>query len=462
MKNNQIKTRAKQKEFLSILLALSLMAISTVAWAQPKKIPPKPAKTNHPALTVPNFKKRQAPNKPAECVADEILLMPSKDADKDEINKLITEEGGQIVQTLGSGELTTYVVRVEHKKFEGAEKDLGKDKHFKAIQRNCLSHAGTDYGNCSLTSMPNDPDFSSEWYLSALNATAAWALSTGRGAKVVIADSGCSAANPDLGPNLKPGLDCTLAGGNGCTDRLVIDGGTAIGHGTMITTSAFAVGNNKLLTVGPAYNAAVYPVDVVVANRTCASDANIIQAIIFAEENHIRVFNCSYGADGMNSFANPQAHPALTAYLQWYYNNGGLAFFSTGDSGLQIPAQFTRQPYLLMVSGIDQNYRLWEGDGYKGGADYGNCTWFTGPSTYIYCSDPQAHLQTTMGGTSFSSPLCASVAALILSANPGLTNQQVINIMVKSCENATPSPNQYFGYGLPNAALAVWYALGGL
>lgn len=63
---------------------------------------------------------------------------------------------------------------------------------------------------------------------------------------------------------------------------------------------------------------------------------------------------------------------------------------------------------------------------------------------------------TSASGTSFSCPLAAGVAALILSENPSLTPMQVRDAMRNTANNAS-SPNREYGWGILNAFNAVNY-----
>jgi subtilisin family serine protease len=63
---------------------------------------------------------------------------------------------------------------------------------------------------------------------------------------------------------------------------------------------------------------------------------------------------------------------------------------------------------------------------------------------------------TSSSGTSFSCPLAAGVAALILSENPSLTPMQVRDAMRNTANNAS-SPNREYGWGILNALNAVNY-----
>jgi subtilisin family serine protease len=68
------------------------------------------------------------------------------------------------------------------------------------------------------------------------------------------------------------------------------------------------------------------------------------------------------------------------------------------------------------------------------------------------------------GGTSAATPLAAGVAALVLSANPNLTAEEVRTIMRQTCHKIGESPytdgrNDYYGYGRIDAEAAVKAAI---
>src|SRR5207247_54661 len=62
-----------------------------------------------------------------------------------------------------------------------------------------------------------------------------------------------------------------------------------------------------------------------------------------------------------------------------------------------------------------------------------------------------------VSGTSFSCPLSAGVAALILSANPTLTPMQVRDAMRQTANNSC-SPNNLIGWGTLNALAAIKFS----
>ncbi|HCV42519.1 MAG TPA: hypothetical protein DGH68_03475, partial [Bacteroidetes bacterium] len=61
-----------------------------------------------------------------------------------------------------------------------------------------------------------------------------------------------------------------------------------------------------------------------------------------------------------------------------------------------------------------------------------------------------------VSGTSFSCPLTAGVAALVLQANPGITPKQVAEALRQTASRAS-TPDRYYGWGIANAAKAAHY-----
>jgi serine protease AprX len=74
----------------------------------------------------------------------------------------------------------------------------------------------------------------------------------------------------------------------------------------------------------------------------------------------------------------------------------------------------------------------------------------------VVASPYNDHNYTTASGTSFSCPLSAGVAALILCANPNLTPMQVRDAM-RNTASKSSNPDNLYGWGILNALAAVYY-----
>jgi subtilisin family serine protease len=367
-----------------------------------------------------------------------LLVMPNSKADPDDVLESLKEVHGKIVDSIGSGDMKVLVVEAEEGKLDDTEKILRKDaEHFTAIQRNYSSSAQLQTEAAS-----NDPYLPAQWYLGALNTFPAWKYTNGAGATIGVGDTGCQRTNVDLAKHIYPGVN-TSAGSR--TGNIDIDPDS---HGTLVAATGFAQRANGVLTAGPAGHAPIFPVTI--ANSLGQTDdLQIIRAISHAAANKVRLLNFSYASTNpAYSLANPKVHPALHQYLKWYHDRkNGLVFIAAGNSGQRDPSP--RLPYLIMVSALSPDYILsWF-------SNYGPI-WFTAPGETIVTSN-RVNRVATVSGTSFSAPLVASIAALVLSRNPSLRNVDIERILVRSCagRNSTTGWNQYYGFGLPDAGKAV-------
>jgi subtilisin family serine protease len=182
-------------------------------------------------------------------------------------------------------------------------------------------------------------------------------------------------------------------------------------------------------------------------------DLSLCAAMLVAMNRGARIINLSYGAPYVG-FHNPALHPTLHVLFQMFYGTrNGLIFMSAGNDGIFDATP--PLPYLNMISAINPSGNL------ASFSNFGPCIKFTAPGEGIVVSDIDGS-QISVNGTSFSAPIAASVAALIMSANPALPNFAVIEVMKLSCINITGSPfNMYYGWGMPDAERAVRIARGG-
>lgn len=395
------------------------------------------ARADESKLQMPNRQPTALPVKAPRFREDVLLVMPNRGADKDEIQQVIKECHGQVIETIGEGELTCYVIKVEKGKFVESEKKLIKDKHFSAVQRDYVFQANQV--------AVNDPFFSSEWHLAALNVVRGWSVSLGGRPTIAVLDTGCNINAVELAGKSYAGFDAV-------NNRV---GQTDVqGHGTMVATTAAANTNNRVATAAPARLAYVYPIRAATANGEFPTTA-LIKGIQDAGNRGVKILNISANSDPPYSFSNTQAFSVLHPYFRWYhYTKKGLLFVSAGNSGTRDPNPFL--PYLQVCTAINPSYTL------ASFSTYGrNATW-TAPGQGIYCSTRDGRV-TSVSGTSFSSPLVASIAAMVWGANPNLSNAQVVNILKNTCYKAGNPPRswtEYYGFGMPNTEAALRAALG--
>jgi thermitase len=392
---------------------------------------------------------------------DVLLVVTDAKADKDEIKEALEEVHATATQTVRAGNLEMMLIKTEKGKLVETETKLTKDKkHFSAVGRNYRFAANA---------APNDKDFNISWHLAAMHCPKAWDHGTG-GAKVAVLDTGCESNGTDLQGKVEKGFDANtvaaqilggllLATGTlpGVTDlagaaAAAASGGAKHdqhGHGTWVASCIAATMNNGVTSAGIAPSSTIYPIrvaDGAAGSKPMATDFSVACAMAKVFTSGARIVNLSYGAPYVG-FHEPTIHaPLHKMFSEFYYARQGILFLSAGNDSVFDGT--VNLPYINMVSAINRNGSLTDF------SNYGTIVDFTAPGEEIICMGIDGG-QAKVKGTSFSSPIVAGVAALILSKNPALPNFVVEQILRQSCVNSTAGWNGYYGWGMPDAAKAL-------
>ena len=281
---------------------------------------------------------------------------------------------------------------------------------------------------------PNDPWFPSEWHLTKIAAPAAWSMTTGSNSVIVaICDTGVDSTHPDLASKMVPGRN--VYNNNSDTSDVY-------GHGTKVAGTAAASSNNQTGVAAISWGALIMPVRVsdTSGNATFSAIAN---GINWAADHGARVANVSYIATNSST---------VRSAAQYMQSKGGVVTMSAGNYSTFDSSP--DNPYVLTVSATNTVDAV---------SDFSN----TGNN--IDVAAPEGAYTTTrgggyayVGGTSFSAPIVAGVAALVLSVNPNLTANQVQDILKQSADDLGPAGwDSGYGWGRVNAARAVSLASGG-
>jgi subtilisin family serine protease len=281
--------------------------------------------------------------------------------------------------------------------------------------------------------IPNDPYYAYAWHLPKIGASAAWDLATGSSnVTIAILDSGIEATHPDLAPLLVPGWN--FYDNNDNTADVT-------GHGTPVAGTASAAGNNGQGVVGITWGCRIMPVRICDTNGY-ASLSTIASGLTWAADQGARVANISYRASSGST---------ITSAAQYFQAHGGVVAVSAGNNGIFDSSP--DNPYVLTVSATDVNDAL---------APFAN----TGNN--IDLAAPGSDIMTTAAGgdygsgtgTSFSAPVVAGVAALMVSINPALTGADIQNLLKQSADDlGAPGWDTSYGWGRVQAAAAVTAAL---
>jgi len=283
----------------------------------------------------------------------------------------------------------------------------------------------------------NDPYFASEYHVAKIGATTAWNTTQGAGVTIAILDSGVDTGHPDLAANM-------LAGYN------FVDNNTNVadvcGHGTAVAGSAAAVSNNSQGVAGVAGKAKIMPIRIASPDGSGGCTAyisTIVSGITYAADRGARIVNLSYGP--LVSSASIQN---AASYLK---SKGGLLFVSAGNSGADLAT--TPTTTMVVVSATDA------GDSRTSWSNFGSAVTLAAPGAGIWTTS-RGGSYGTWNGTSFSAPVAAGVGALVMAANPELSNQTVENLLYSTAADLGAAGRDVnFGYGRVDAAAAVTAAV---
>ena len=280
---------------------------------------------------------------------------------------------------------------------------------------------------------PNDPYFTSQWHLAQIAAPAAWDTTVGSPSVIVaILDTGVDGTHPDLAPNLVPGWN-TYDNNSNSAD--------VYGHGTEVAGTVAASGNNGIGVASVAFGCKLMPVRISDTSGLGYS-STVASGLTWAADHGARVANISYEFTGDS---------VVDSAAQYFNSKGGVVTVSAGNYSTVLTN--ADDPNVLTVSATDSN------DAIAPWSNTGTPIDLAAPGVSIYT--------TTMGGgyspasgTSFSAPVTAGVAALVISANPSLTSAQVQQVLKQSADDlGAPGWDPVYGWGRVNAQKAVAAAI---
>ncbi len=323
-------------------------------------------------------------------------------------------------------------------------------------------------------SCTNDTNFGSLWGLNNtanpsidINACQAWNLSLGQNIKVAVLDQGIQTTHSDLSSNISVLSYNSQTG----TSPSVFSGAS---HGTHVAGTIGAIKDNNLQVVGVAPQSKIMPISHSLS-LTPNISAELASGISWAYLNGADVINNSWGDQGgqfYNQLYSIILENAISNAITLGRNNKGtMVVFASGNFGVNSPIMdypATSNDNIVTVGSITNTGQRSIFNSSRG-SGYGVKLDLVAPGSNIISTIPN-NTTGPNSGTSMASPHVAGVCALVLSANPCLTGQQVRDIIEQTSQKVggysytttagRPNGTWYnqMGYGLVDAFAAVQMA----
>jgi subtilisin family serine protease len=222
-------------------------------------------------------------------------------------------------------------------------------------------------------------------------------------------------------------------------------------HGTHVAGIAAAATDNAAGIAGVAWNSRILPVKVVDETGN-GWYSWIIDGIVWAADHGADVINLSLGDVFDDAF--------LEDACRYAHDKGVVVVASAGNDGIEgvyFPAAY--DGYVLAVAASDYN------DAVAGFSSYGPEIDVAAPGVWILSLAPQDYVGAGAlpylfaSGTSMAAPHVAGLAALIRSAKPDLTVDEIMKIIRYTADDinrsTAPGRDDRAGYGRINMARAL-------
>jgi hypothetical protein len=198
--------------------------------------------------------------------------------------------------------------------------------------------------------------------------------------------------------------------------------------------------NNLEGVAGVAWDSPIMPL-VVLNASDYASYYDIARAINYAADQGVRIMNISIGGSSYSS--------TLQNAVNYAWDKGAVIVACAHNYSTETPYYPAACANVVAVSATTSS------DTPASFSNYGNWVDISAPGVSILTTNRGGGYG-SWSGTSFSSPIVAGVAALILSANPSLTNAQIVDILTQNADDlGTAGFDKYFGHGRVNALQSI-------
>ncbi|GLV91543.1 type VII secretion-associated serine protease [Streptomyces lavendulae subsp. lavendulae] len=280
---------------------------------------------------------------------------------------------------------------------------------------------------------------SQQWHLDAMKADEIWKISTGKGVTIAVIDSGVNRI-PELEGQVLPGKDFE-------PDSVEGDERTDVSsHGT--TMAAVMAGSGKHPSgdgsFGLAPGAKILPIRV--PHETNRATPSWVAAIRYAADSDAKIINMSLALDGTANDDEPRREA-----VKYALSKGKLVFAGTGNYGKRDLFYPAATPGVVGVGAVDAS-----GEPTKE-SQYGPQVDMAAPGIDIVTACAGKTGLCKSSGTSDASALASASAALLWSAHPDWTNNQVLRVLLNNAGKPVDGSqrNDFVGYGTVRPRVAL-------
>ncbi|QBJ92624.1 type VII secretion-associated serine protease mycosin [Streptomyces seoulensis] len=284
-----------------------------------------------------------------------------------------------------------------------------------------------------------------QWYLDAMRAPEIWKSSTGRGMTVALIDSGVDGSLADLKGQVLDGKDFSSLRGDEHTD--------VVGHGTSMAAIIAATGarGGANASYGLAPGAKILPIRMLDSQEVVGRmDANteyskkLTQAIRYAADSKAQIINMSLALSDSRD-RHDVGTPELAAAVRYALSKGKLLFAGVGNRGDKenLPSYPASTPGVVGVGAVDRDVKV------AAFSQRGPEVDIVAPGVDMFHACTSATRLCESRGTSDATAIASASAALIWSAHPDWTNNQVLRVMLGTLAKPANGENRtdLLGYG---------------
>ena len=298
----------------------------------------------------------------------------------------------------------------------------------------------------AICATPNDPLYAEQWALNKIQAAEAWETCRGvNDVLVAVIDTGVDHHHRDLQGNLwvneaewngEPEVDDDS---NGYVDDIhgynfAYNNGDPVddhGHGTKCAGIIAAAGDNGLDVTGVCWTARIMALKILGSDGD-GSAADAVPAIYYAVANGADIISGSWGGEDPSE--------AIKEAIEYAHREGVIVVAAAGNEDSDTPFYPAAYSSVFAVAATESNDRRW----YL--SNYGDWVDIAAPGRNILSIRPamesaggdQDEFTGRTSGTSMAAPHVSGACALLLSANPLLTSDELEQMLLSMADPITP------------------------